>query len=227
MVLPPSAHPYAAAGAVYALHPLPAHGRMGKRPGRDSVCTFSNSSWPMGWSRTGSGRCCRRGSPLCGRCCRLNAEIRDGRSACLEFNTAVERQDFPGLAQHRPLGGRSLHGGGGERPLPPALPAPALHGRRHPGRLPPPSRTTAAASFPAGPGAPPPGAGDSPQGVLQLHLRLGLRHSRRSWPRPRQDPPRHPHGAEDRLPPPALTAENAAAILCDQVLGAYRVAFRR
>lgn len=27
---------------------------------------------------------------------RLNAEIRDGRSACLEFNTAVERQDFRG-----------------------------------------------------------------------------------------------------------------------------------
>lgn len=27
---------------------------------------------------------------------RLNAELRDGRSAYLEFNTAVERQDFRG-----------------------------------------------------------------------------------------------------------------------------------
>ena len=80
---------------------------------------------------------------------RLNAEIRDGRSACLEFNTAVERQDFRGW--------RNI-----------------AHWEDVP--------------FTA-------------EGE-QLHLRLGLRHSRRSWPEPRQDPPRHPHGAEDRLPPP-------------------------
>ena len=133
---------------------------------------------------------------------RLNAEIRDGRSACLEFNTAVERQDFRGWRNIAHWEDVPFTAEGGERPLPPALPAPALHGRRHPGRLP---RRAGQRRLPLSrrdPGAPPPGAGDGSQGVLQLHLRLGLRHSRRSWPEPRQDPPRHPHGAEDRLPPP-------------------------
>ena len=158
---------------------------------------------------------------------RLNAEIRDGRSACLEFNTAVERQDFRGWRNiahwedvpftaegesvlfHPPFlrlrfTGVGIQGG---------CPAEQDNdGCLFPGgtpelRLPEPVTArkefcdcTFAWDFGT------PGAHGQSLGKTLPAI------------------PTEPKITYPRQP---LTAENAAAIPCDQVLGAYRVTFRR
>ena len=105
---------------------------------------------------------------------RLNAELRDGRSAYLEFNTAVERQGFRGWRNIAHWEGVPFTAEG-ENVLfhPPFL------------RL----RFTGVGI-----------QGGCP--AEQDNLRLGFRHPRGPWPEPGEDPPRHPHGAENRLSPP-------------------------
>ena len=127
---------------------------------------------------------------------RLNAEIRDGRSACLEFNTAVERQDFRGwrnIAHWEDVPFTAE----GESVLfhPPflRLPEPVTARKEF-------CNCTFAWDFGT------PGAHGQSLGKTL---------------------PAIPTEPKIAYPRQALTAENAAAIPCDQVLGAYRVAFRR
>ena len=98
----------------------------------------------MGWSRTGSAPCCRRGSPPCGRCCGSTP------------SSGTARKEFCDCAFAWNFGIPGAHGQSLGKTLPAIPTEPKI-----------------------------------------AYLRQ------------------------------ALTAENAVAIPCDQVLGAYRVAFRR
>ena len=139
---------------------------------------------------------------------RLNAEIRDGRSACLEFNTAVERQDFRGwrnIAHWEDVPFTAE----GESVLfhPPFL------------RL----RFTGVGIQGGCP------AEQDNSGCLFCNCTFAWdfgtpgAHGQSLG----KTLPAIPTEPKIAYPRQALTAENAAAILCDQVLGAYRVAFRR
>ncbi len=158
---------------------------------------------------------------------RLNAEIRDGRSACLEFNTAVERQDFRGwrnIAHWEDVPFTAE----GESVLfhPPFL------------RL----RFTGVAIQGGCPAEQDNGGCLFPGGTPELRLPEPVTARKefcdctfawdfgtpgthgQSLGKTLPAIPTEPKIAYPRQP---LTAENAASIPCDQVLGAYRVAFRR
>lgn len=67
---------------------------------------------------------------------RINAEVRDGKTGALEFNTAAEKADNRGWGQHRPLGRCFLYEGRQKDDLHAAGADDLVHRRRHRGRLP-------------------------------------------------------------------------------------------
>lgn len=121
---------------------------------------------------------------------RINAELWEDGSACLELNTAVEREGIRGwlnIAHWEKV----PHAASGKTAVftPPGLTI-SFTGMGIQGGLPRGKGQCRVLLPRTGAGAPSGGGSDRAQGVLRLHLCLGKRKRRQE---PGQDPPGHPH----------------------------------